>query len=74
MILKNHLSFSIIVVFSFSLISLLFALLLSWAEKSDSSYFLIASFMLAVLGSILCANKKLSLNDVAKVITVAKGK
>jgi hypothetical protein len=48
-ILKNHLTFSI---------GTDFALVLSWEEKPNTHYFWVASFMLAVLGSTLCTNKK----------------
>jgi len=72
--LKDHLSFSIYVVFLLSLISLIFALFLSWADKPNVLYFILVSFMLAVLGSVLCANKKLSLVDASKLILALRGK
>ena len=74
MTLKDHLSFSILVVFTFSLFCLLFALSLSWGGKENSSYFLIASFMLAVLGSILCTNKNISVSEVVNAIAEARKK
>ncbi|MCP4487624.1 MAG: hypothetical protein GY820_09965 [Gammaproteobacteria bacterium] len=73
-ILKNHLTFSIFTVFFFSLVCLVFALVLSWENKPNTIYFLVASFMLAVLGSVLCTNKKVSLSDAAKLITMVRGK
>ncbi|KZM38696.1 hypothetical protein OA92_22355 [Marinomonas sp. SBI22] len=72
--LKDHLSFSIVIVFLFSLISLIFALSLSWAGKPNVLYFLLSSFMLSVLGSILCTNKKLSISEAIKLVTVLRGK
>ena len=74
MTLKDHLSFSILTVFFFSLVSLIFALSLSWEGKPNTIYFLVASFMLAVLGSILCTNKNVSLSDAAKLIAMVRGK
>ena len=72
--LKDHLSFSIITVFFFSLVSLIFALILSLEDKPNTIYFIVASFMLAVLGSVLCTNKNVSLFDVAKLITMVRRK
>jgi len=72
--LKDHLSFSILTVFSFSLISLVFALVLSWEGKSNASAFLLTSFMLAVLGSILCTKNKSSLSKLIKFFVAVNEK
>lgn len=72
--LKDHLSFSILAVFLFSLVSLICALSLSWTGKPNATYFLVASFMLAVLGSTVCTNKNVSLSDAAKLISLVRGK
>jgi len=65
---KNHLLLSISVVFCFSLISLIFALLLSWAGKGNASLFVLFSFLLTVLGSIQCTSKKIPLHTLLKLI------
>ncbi|SFG46908.1 hypothetical protein SAMN05216175_10779 [Neptunomonas qingdaonensis] len=72
--LKDHLTFSILTVFLFSLLSLLFALCLSWEDKSNVSYFLFASFMLAVLGSVLCTKKSISIAEVSSLLNSVRGK
>lgn len=70
MAFKNYLAFSIFSVFLLSLMSLLFALLLSWEGKENTGYFLMASLTLAVLGSVLCTNKKITFTEVVKLVEV----
>lgn len=74
MILKDRHLFSIFTVYLFSLISLVFALFLSWADKSNTIYFLISSFMLAFLGAVLSTNKTLSLSDAAQLLDKFRSK
>lgn len=66
--LKDHLSFSIFVVFLFSLICLASAFWLSWSGKPDAPYFLVAAIALSLLGSVLCSQKGISLSEATSVI------
>lgn len=69
--LKDHLSFSILVVFLFSLICLASALWLSWSGKPNVPYFLAAAVTLSLLGSVLCSQKGISLSEAASAIKLA---
>ena len=69
---KNYLLLSISVVFCFSLISLIFALSLSWAGKDNASLFILFSFMLVVLGSVLCTSKKIPLSTLLKLMSMLR--
>jgi RsiW-degrading membrane proteinase PrsW (M82 family) len=66
--IKNYLTFSILTVFLLSFANLIFALILSWENKPNTIYFLVASFILAVLGSVLSTDKKISLTEVIKLL------
>jgi len=73
-IIKDHLSFSILVIFLFSFVTLLFAVFLSWENKENVIFFLILSFVFTFLGSILCTSKKLSFTDFVKLLALVKNK
>lgn len=66
--LKDHLSFSILVVFLFSLICFVSALWLSWSNKPNAPYFLLAALTLSFLGSVLCTQKRISLSEAISVL------
>jgi len=66
--IKDHLSFSILVVFLFSLVCLASALWLSWSGKPNAPCFLVAALSLSLLGSVLCSQKGISVSEATEAI------
>ncbi len=65
---KSRLSCSIFLTFLFGLICIILAFCLSWSNKPNVSYFILASLIFSMLGANLCTEKKVTFSGFISIL------